>query len=79
MLNGNERAELRDIVRRAQQLYHKQQLCEADFEALVTHVLALEMKLTLDEAYARISHDINDWLEGDGERVTDHRYVGASS
>ncbi len=79
MLNGNEQAELRDIVRRAQQLYHKKQLCEADFHALVTHVLALEMKITLDETFARINQDVNHWLERNGERITDHRYVGASS
>ena len=79
MLNGNERAELRDIVHRARQLYHKRQLSEADFHALVTHILALEVKITLDEAFTRINQDVNSWLESNPGQATDHRYVGANS
>lgn len=79
MLNGNERAELRDIAHRARQLYHKQQLSEADFHTLITHILALEVKITLDEAFSRVNQDVNDWLERNPGRTTDHRYVGANS
>lgn len=78
MPNGNEQAELREIVHRARQLYHRKQLCEADFRALVTHAMALDIKITLDQAFDRVNQDVCDALYMDKERDKGHHFVGVN-
>ena len=76
MSDAEARAELRRIVREALRLYENKQLSEADFRALVTHAMALEMKVALDEIFARVNRDINNWLERNSDRLANVNHTG---
>ena len=76
---AEKRAELRRIVREAVRLYHKGQLSEADFRALVTHAMALEMKVALDETFARVNQDINNWMDRNSDRLAKVYFSGVDA
>ncbi len=77
MNDSETRTELRRIVREAVRLYNNRQLSEADFRALVTHAMALEMKVALDATFTRVNRDINKWMERNNDRLTKAYYTGA--
>lgn len=75
--DSEAQAELRRIVREAVRLHYNGQLSEADFRALVTHAMALDLKVSLDETFTQVNQDINRWMERIADRVTEAYYTGA--
>lgn len=79
MPNGNERAELRRIMREALQLYHRNEISEEELREIAFYAMTAEMTIHMSHPFTRLEQKIQRRLEHFEEKYGPMILAGVSA